>query len=327
MVVPRRWLLGGLLLVVMAAVPVTTVFAASTPNTVPVASGIAISPFLQKVTINQADAQKVFTVTLTNNTHFTQEVALSARDFGSLNETGGILFQGENDYTQKYGLTSWISLESTSVVLEPSASKSVLVTVQNRLSLQPGGHYGAIIASINNRDPTSGNKVSVQQELTSLVFVNKLGGARYDLRLKTITWNGNLFTLPSTVTLRFQNPGNVDVIPRGQVKLKNAGGRVVAQGIINDDSSFVLPESYRQMYVPLQRLAASPVEPPGPYSISVSYRYDGLDRTVTRTEHFIYASAALWLLVIIIAGVVSIKRKSLVIFGRKLAKKLHWPSR
>lgn len=241
--------------------------------------GISISPFIQQIDILPGDIAKSFTLTLTNHTSTLQELNLTPRDFGTLNDSGGILLEGNNKYTQKYGLTSWMSLGADTVALQPKESRDVLVTINNRTSLQPGGHYAAVVASVKTLDEsTAGNKVAINQQLLSLILVNKMGGEHYALKLTSIQENGNWLHLPNTVKLRFQNPGNVHVIPRGTVKLTSPSGKVLAKGVINSESAYVLPESFREIYVPLTTVSKD-IPFPGVYHVEVDYRYDGIDQT------------------------------------------------
>ncbi|MBC7546803.1 hypothetical protein H7171_03600 [Candidatus Saccharibacteria bacterium] len=263
--------------------------------------GITLSPFLQPVEINPGDTSKTFTLTITNNMLSAQQLHLSPQDFGSLNDSGGILFAGNAEYSQKYGLTSWLTLATNSVLLEPGESKAVDVTIDNRSSLQPGGHYGAVIASIDSESIKGSNNVQISQQLTSLILVTKHGGEHFDLSLKDIAPNGNWLHLPNTVRLRFQNPGNVHVIPRGVVSLKNSAGQVVARGVINDDSNYVLPETYRQIYVKLTPVKTG-IQLPGPYTVSVDYRYDGLAVTRNKTIGLRFAGLKIYLVFILIVG-------------------------
>ncbi len=266
-------------------------------------SGISLSPYEQNITFKATDTQSTYNITVTNNTSTIQELDLTARDFGSLNDTGGVVLEGSNSYTQRYGLASWMTLGTDTVVLNAGESRNVPVTVENRDSLQPGGHYGAVVASVNSLNDQSGNHVVINQQLISLVLVDKLGGERYDLKLDSISQNGNWFNLPSTVRLRFQNPGNVHVIPRGLVRLLSPNGTVISQGIINSESAFVLPESYRELYVPLTPLN-KPAPLPGLYHIQVLYRYDGISATAHKQfpVHFVnladYIAIALIILIV-----------------------------
>lgn len=244
--------------------------------------GISISPFLQDITLSGFDTQKTFTVTLTNHTSTIQELTLTSRDFGSLNDTGGLIFEGSKGYSQKYGLASWLTLEKDTVTLQPNESASVLATIDNRTTLQPGGHYGAIVASVGTLDQQQNQTIAINQQLVSLVLVTKTGGEHYDLKLRHIAQNGNWIHLPNTVTLHFQNPGNVHVIPRGLVKLKSPNGTVLAQGIINDASSIVLPQSFRDIPVTLMTVGRA-LPFPGRYHVEVMYRYEGYDRFATKS--------------------------------------------
>jgi len=265
--------------------------------------GISLSPFEQNITFSPGEAVQSFNLTLTNDTPTVQELDLSVHDFGSLNDTGGIVIEGSNSYTEHYGLASWISLGTDTVILAPHQSRLIPVTVENRQDLAPGGHYGAVVATVNNLDTNPGNKVVLNQQLVSLILVDKQGGEHYDMRLDSIATNGNWFRLPTTVQLRFQDSGNVQVVPRGIVQLLGPTGGVISQGTINSDSDFVLPETYREIYVPLTVInRADPW--PGVYRIRVLYRYDGINVTASRTESVRYLSLGTFIILLILFVIV-----------------------
>lgn len=286
----RNYLIGFLVAVLALIVP--TLALAAEPR--PVKDGITISPFLQRITIQPNDAEKTFAIKFTNNTSSLQELRLKAQDFGTLNETGGVLLEGNSGYTKKYGLTSWLRLGSDTVVLRPKESREIQVTIQNRTSLQPGGHYAAVVASVKALDGVSGNQVAINQQLMSLILVNKTGGEHYALKLVDIDQNGNVLKLPSSIKLRFQNPGNVHVVPRGTVLLKSPSGRVLAKGLINSESAFVLPETFREIYVPLTKVS-NDFPFPGLYQVEVDYRYDGVEQTVRKTAPVKFINIKLWI--------------------------------
>ncbi len=275
-------------------------------------SGITLSPFEQQISIASDDPNRTFNLDIINNTTSLQELNLSARDFGSLNDTGGVLLEGSKGYSQKYGLTSWLSLGTDTVTLQPSEKRSVPVTIENRTSLQPGGHYGAVVASVTSLNDQSSNRVVINQQLLSLILVKKVGGEKYNLRLKNVTQNGNWLHLPTVVKLRFQNPGNVHVVPRGELKLKSPSGKVIAHGIINSESAYILPETFRELYVPLTKIRSSyPL--PGVYSVEVDYRYDGLNVSASKSYATRYINlkldVVLLLIIFIIARYLVIKIK------------------
>ncbi len=281
----------------------------------PVKGGITLSPFEQQISLAPDDTTKTFNLLLTNNTNNLQELSISARDFGSLNDTGGVLLEGSKSYTQKYGLTSWLVLGTDTVVLQPGEKRNIPITIENRSSLQPGGHYGAVVVSVTGLNNQKSNQVLINQQLLSLLFVKKIGGEHYDLKLKEVEQNGNWFNLPTTVKLRFQNPGNVHVAPRGLVKLKAPSGKVLAQGIINAESAYILPETFRELYVPLIKVNSS-LPLPGAYKVEVDYRYDGLD--VVAHKSYLVRYVNLWLGVLVLLIAVT---TASIVKGRKKNKK------
>ncbi len=305
----NRKLFVGALLALVVLTSSGGAFAAKAQNT---AGGITISPFLERVTIQPEDTTKTFEVTLTNDTKSLQELRLSVRDFGSLNETGGVLLAGNSNYTKKYGLTSWMKLGADTVILQPKESRKVQVTIENRTSLQPGGHYAAVVASVKALDAISGNEVAINQQLMSLVLVNKTGGEQYALKLTDIDQNGNWLRLPTVIKLRFQNPGNVHVVPRGTVVLRSPSGAILAKGVVNTESAFVLPESFREIYVPLTKVG-NDFPLPGLYNVEVDYRYDGIDKTAHKSQVVRFIHLKLWvglLIIFVIFWRVVVRRKS-----------------
>jgi hypothetical protein len=93
--------------------------------------------------------------------------------------------------------------------------------------------------------------------------------------------------MPDAIQLRFQNTGNVHVTPRGTVKISDPLGRVIESGIINQQSSIELPETFRLFPTKLADLSSAFI--PGRYNLNIAYRYDGKD-------DFSYASSSFFLI-------------------------------
>ncbi len=256
----------------------TATFASTQASAAKPSSQITIVPFLQTVRIQASESTKTFDLTLSNKTSRAQSLHLSVLNFGTLNETGGLVFAGSNASTlvKKYGLASWLRLSVNDLTLQPNETATIQATIINDVSLTPGGHYGAVVAAVNSLDATGGNQVNVKQQLSSLILATKVGGEKYDLKLDGIRYDINWGRLPATINLRFKNPGNVQVVPRGIVKLISPKGKVIKQGVINENSSYVLPETYRQIPVNLQTVAREGWWPKF-YRMEVYYRYDGID--------------------------------------------------
>ena len=265
--------------------------------------GITVSPAFQEIILDQKGESQDFSVSVTNDTDTVVTLKLSIFDFGSLDESGGVAFLGaSDDLEKKYALASWMRLEKDTLFLPPGETGTVRVTIENRDSLSPGGHYGALTFKIEN-DTTlggTGSSIAVNQLFTALVFVKKVGGEIYDLKLGGQEYESSSTTFGDVLRLRFQNSGNVHLTPRGVVYVTDPFSRTVRKGIINQESALILPETFRVYQVSLNMLA--PVFIPGNYTVSLAYRYDGKEEFVTVTEtHFfippLFISGAIFLLV------------------------------
>ena len=251
-------------------------------------SGITVAPALNNVILQPDDAEKTLLISVTNNNQTTQTVKLSGLDFGTLDESGGLAFinQKVDSRQTKYGLTSWLQFDTDTLTLEPGQKKDAAVNIINKESLAPGGHYAAVVVT-PVKDNTTNDRVNLVPSTSALILLRKNGGVVEDLRLvQTDVQGAGRFKFPTSVTLRFQNAGNVHLVPRGLVTVTDTLGHTLAKGIINEDSGFILPETFRKFPVALGRLEGRTW--PGQYKINVTWRYDGSQATHQSVVKFYY---------------------------------------
>lgn len=294
----RSYRIWFLFVLVVAALTFSSAHVRAAPQ-----ETISISPFLQSVTLMGSDVDKSFEIELTNSTKVAQTIKLSAVDFGSLEDTGGILFSGENaqKLSRKYGLTRWLHFTDDVIEIDAGKSAEATVTIINDINLSPGGHYAAVIANVLSADAIGGGVLNLKQKLTSLVFLTKTGGEKYDLHLDSVQYSSSLFGLPKDAILRFTNPGNVQVVPRGMVELHDPAGNLVSKGVINTGSNMVLPELSRKIPVELKSQGRTSWLP-GIYNLKVAYRYDGFENYAIETDAFIYLPWGLFLILVLVAS-------------------------
>lgn len=249
------------------------------------AMGFSISPFFQEISIGKDQTSAPFSVAVRNTTNAPVVFRLSVLDFGTLDESGGVAFLGASD-NLKYSLASWVSLPDDTLVLPPGEARTVTGAIENRESLSPGGHYGALFFKIEeDGGGDSSQKIAFDPSFASLLFVRKIGGETYGLNLNRIDFPVNRFTVPDALKLRFQNTGNVHVTPRGTAEVTDPLGRLVLKSVVNGESGIVLPESFRVF--PGKFFPVAPLLVPGRYILSVAYRYDGRDDFVTERRSFV----------------------------------------
>ncbi|MBX4201416.1 hypothetical protein KW803_00770 [Candidatus Saccharibacteria bacterium] len=270
------------------------------------ASKISVRPFLQELKLNPGQPSAQYDLIVANDSTQAQEFNISAVNFGSLDETGGLAFEGSNSIKiDTYGLAKWIGLSQDSFQLESGQQATVRVSVNNDTNLTPGAHYAAIITSAKAQDGSSQQQLSVNPKVSSLLFITKLGGEKYDIHLESISHNGTFWSVPTAATIRIKSTGNTYIVPRGIIKL-NQNDLTISKGIINPQSSIVLPRTTRSFEVPLNPLSK---HSSGwfftIYKLQVDYRYDGIDHYATKTIDVRVLNkrsliALLWLIILVL---------------------------
>ena len=266
-------------------------------------------PFVDLEIVDKNDLE--FELELGNKGEKDLVFELLVLDFGSLDESGGIAFLTANPSKdeRKYALASWMSLEKSEVVVTAKSKEVVKITILNKESLLPGGHYGAVLATLRNEEKSEGDKVGLNQSLASLLYVQKSGNEKRNLVLRNIYWRNPTLKLFDEVELRFENNGNTHLVPRGKVEIKNIFNKPVAKGIINEASAKILPETFRKMMVEIKYFEKW--KWPGKYLIEIDYRFDGRETFSKYQNSFYYVGVEgiIFLFLGLILGLLAWQRK------------------
>lgn len=317
----RRLLVVTAALLMFGAAGALPVWAATqTPSSPPAASGITLSPTLKELVISSGLIEAPTTIVLTNRTGHDLAASIRLVDFSSLNQYGGVSFGEAGLPIAKYALAKWMILPGGNTVALPSGqSVQVPVSIVNRSDLAPGGHYGAVVATISTSTGVDANNVNLKQQLVSLVFVNKLGGEQYGLQLQSLAASAR-WKLPSSVSLHFRSTGNVHVVPRGYVTVADPTGKIVAKGLINPESTLVLPGTSRQFVTTLSPVGSSQI--PGRYTVTAHYRYEEQTQFATMSVHIYPWRWSLALIpVVIFAGAVIVMQLRRLLRNRRDPKR------
>lgn len=277
--------------------------------------GFEVSPAYGQIDIAKNQAEVTYDIELTNHNAQDQAFALSMLDFGSLDEDGGVAFLGNaaGQLDHKYGLASWIVLPENTLTVPAGKTVTIPISIINKDSLAPGGHYGALLATALTAGDGRSDSVGVKQVLSGLLLVTKAGDLREKIALASEKSNERWWQLPSEVTQRFRNTGNVHLVPRGVVSVKDPLGREVVRGAINQDSKVILPETYRNYTSELIPVARAWW--PGRYRVVTTFRYDGTDQLQSFEQDFTYAGAVvIWL--VFGAGLVAVGGLAWWLWGR-----------
>lgn len=266
-------------------------------------NSISVLPQLTQLDLGVSEPEtKIY---YTNNTPYPVELGLSVEDVRELEERNPVgLLNPKEAANYKYSLSSWVYLDKQTLLLNPGETGAIKVTV-TREKLSPGGHYGSILAEIKQK--TDDKKIKIKGVLVSLLFVRaSTGNEIEEAKVSSLNVTQTGINFPQKAVMRFQNTGNVDLTPYGLIEIKDRRGKLVAKGIVNEDSLITLPEAIRQYDIPLKSLIK--YIPPGKYSAVLNIHFGKSDKKLTSTVSFTTQGSAdviKWSILLLIgAGVI-----------------------
>lgn len=266
--------------------------------------GVTVSPAVATISVNSGDIEKTATIGVKNNNSYAVSLTAELRE---VDESSGILVPsgelGKN-------LKEVVTIDNPNLILEPSGSANVKITVKNDSALSPGGTYLAL--TIKQTDD-SNNRVGVQSAIGAGIFITKQQGAVRKLTVDAFDIKQVLLQEPKSSTVLFKNIGNVHLVPRGVITTTNIDQSVYYQkGIVNQESLMILPGKTLNTEVVLRTI--KPPILPSHQKVILQYRFDGTDEIKT-VEKYIWVIPYIWY----IFGVCLI---AFVIIGIKLIRKI-----
>jgi hypothetical protein len=210
-------------------------------------TGLTISPPINELNANPGDSY-TGKIKVTNNSTITSTVEVAAKDFGATDESGAPTVL-EDTQKSSYSLKSWVTLKEVKVNIEPKQYYEFNYTLDIPKTAEPGGHYGMILftPSVATTAQTAGSSVSVGVQVGSMVLVNVSGDSITAGSIKQFMTDKKFYSYkPVEFTTRIENSGNVHFKPSGNLIVKNAFGKQVANLTFNDANGNILPSQIRK---------------------------------------------------------------------------------
>src|ERR1035437_718343 len=264
--------------------------------------GITVSPYIIRIDLAQDPPEE--TLYYTNNSSIPATLSLSAQDFTLLEDSYKLKFlDPKQSQSYQYSLSSWISFENKNVQLNPGEKKGIKIFIdKNRIP--KGSHYATIQAEVVQEN--KGKDIPVKAILSSLLFVRAATGKEYEtgsiLALRPLQ---DALEFPNKIRVRFEDSGNVDVTPYGLIQVYDPLGNLIGKGILNQDSSIVLPESIRNFDTDITLYQK--VLLPGFYTATLSMHYGKTNQKLTATVKFF--SQGMFNFILILVFVVYLRRR------------------
>jgi hypothetical protein len=288
-----------------AATPAPT---AVTNNT----NTLKISPLRTDITINAGETGVVKTF-VTNITGKAIAIHPIENDFVSGDEKGTpSIILDENSYAPTHSLKRFM-VPLKDVTIAPNETKQIEVSIAVPKTAQPGGYYGAVRFAPVSTGGSS--QVNLNASAASLILMTVPGATTEKLVMTNFDvqqdgGKGSNFRTPNNLSLllRFQNKGNVQESPFGQIYVKK-GNKVVYTYNFNQNNpkDTILPDSSRRWEVPIKNIGKF-----GKYTVGGTFTYGTKNQSIQVTKtiwiipttYILGAIGAVVLIVLLIVGIV-----------------------
>lgn len=255
----------------------------STPTTTGEANSLKVSPLRSDLSIAKGNTGTT-KVQVTNLTKSTVILKAIENDFVAGDEKGTpALILDENSYAPSHSLKRFM-VSIPNITVAPNQTQEVTVTVRVPANAQAGGYFGALRFA-----PASltGSTLSVGASVASLILLTVPGPTVEQLTLTNfdVQQSGGTatnFRTPNNLSLmlRFQNKGNLQEAPFGQINVLK-GKKVVYKASFNqnDPKNEILPDSARRWSLPIKNLGKF-----GKYTINGTFTYGTQSQSVEITK-------------------------------------------
>lgn len=257
--------------------------AATTKSVTGSADSLKVSPLRTDLSI-AAGASGTVTTYVTNLTSSTVQLKPVENDFVAGDEKGTpAIILDENSYAPTHSLKRFM-VGLPNVTVGANQTAAVTLTIKVPKDAQAGGYFGAVRFT----PVTSGNtSVNLNPSVASLVLLTVPGPTTEQLTLTNfdIQQNGGTatnFRNPKDLSLllRFQNKGNLQEAPFGQIYVQK-GKKVVYTYNFNqtEPKDQVLPDSARRWNLPLKNFGKF-----GKYTVGATFTYGTKGQAIEITK-------------------------------------------
>lgn len=261
------------------ALVLTGLFAAAT-----VQAAVTASPLILDETVSPRDIFER-TVVITNNSGVPVRVFPSVNEI-TLDEGGAIKeFIPASVGDRSTSLTSWVAFPRGRVELAPGASTTLKVSYSINANAAPGLYHAFLgLGSGSNRDEAEAQVM--RGNAPGVILRVAVADARVEaLRLARFTIDRLVVREQSdAITYALTNPGDMPVVPAGEILLYNARGEEVATVVLNNDARVVAPGETVELTAPVSTAGLF-----GRYKAFLSLEYGAGRATVHDTAFFYVA--------------------------------------
>ncbi|MCD5380966.1 MAG: LytR C-terminal domain-containing protein [Candidatus Pacebacteria bacterium] len=155
-----------------------------------------------------------------------------------------------DELTEGHTLAEWLDIEQGEIIIPAEQTREIPFSILVPADAQPGGHFAALLIGTKPPKKVEGkSNVRTSQIVTTLVFLRVTGDVVESGKIRSFRTTEWILNKPEvTFELRFQNDGNVHILPQGEIKILNMWGQERGVVPVNRETMFgnVLPDSVRK---------------------------------------------------------------------------------
>jgi LytR cell envelope-related transcriptional attenuator len=155
-----------------------------------------------------------------------------------------------NNQAEGNTIAEWIQIDKNEIIIPAEKTIEVPFTIKVPNDATPGGHFAAILVGTKPpREEENTSQVQTAQVVTTLVFLRVAGDVNESGNIRSFRTTESILESPeANFELRFENKGNVHILPQGEIKILNMWGQERGVIPINRETLFgnVLPNSVRK---------------------------------------------------------------------------------
>lgn len=229
----KRYLLNKIKLIsLILFIALTTCFLASPLAIVNAQEDITISlaNSRNEINLSPGQSQRVM-LTVLNKSSQPITGNLKVLDFIIDGETDKpYLLEGQTGLSSKFAAASWIKLPSDLIAVAPDDQTNFDVTVSAPIDALPGGHYAAVMLSVNfdsSKESSSGSNIIPR--IVSLFLVNIAGEVKENAVISKFLAPFMVEYGPVKITSAITNRSNTHISPKGFFTITDWFGRTLTQ--------------------------------------------------------------------------------------------------
>tara|TARA_B100002051_G_C16745815_1_gene647541 strand:- start:13312 stop:14931 length:1620 start_codon:yes stop_codon:yes gene_type:complete len=151
--------------------------------------------------------------------------------------------------TKGQTMAEWVDIREGQITIPAEQTIELPFTITVPDDAPPGGHFAAVLIGTKPPEGSEGSKVITSQIVTTLLFLRVTGDIEESGNIRSFRTSNAIHDKPEVnFELRFENTGNVHIIPQGEIRITNMWGQERGLIPINQTNLFgnVLPESVRK---------------------------------------------------------------------------------